>query len=136
MEDGAVETDNGAPEAAGTIVLLDDEPVIRRVVGRVLERQGYHVLTCGSAAEALALLDATPDVALLLADLTLAGGSSGAEVAAAARVKAPGLKVMFVTGHSAQTVADVTGGGQPLVLQKPFTPARLREAVATVLAGT
>ncbi|HEY8932357.1 MAG TPA: response regulator [Rariglobus sp.] len=84
-----------------TILLVEDEDALRTLAGAVLERQGYHVLTAGTAAEAIKRWDEhRAHVDLLLTDLIMPGGMSGDELADELVLRQPGLKVIFTSGYS------------------------------------
>ena len=69
------------PHGAETILLVEDEAMLRRLAGRGLARYGYTVLEAGSAEEALTMLDAhVQDVSLIVTDLTLPGSEPATEV--------------------------------------------------------
>jgi len=84
-----------------TILLVEDEDALRTLAGAVLERQGYHVLTASSAAEAIKRWDERrARVDLLLTDLIMPGGMSGDQLADELTRRQPGLKVIFTSGYS------------------------------------
>jgi len=127
-----------APETAepaagsGTILLVEDQAEVRQFIALVLESYGYRVLTASGAEEALAHLGSeTPD--LLLTDLIMPK-TNGRALAALSRAVQPNLKVMFMSGHSADTL---TAHGDSLLnasfLQKPFTPQTLATRVRQIL---
>src|SRR5581483_10471278 len=114
---------SGTSLGTETILLVDDEPLVRNVARRVLERAGHRVLEAAGAQEA-------EDVArrykgsidLLLTDVVLAGGHGG-EVGERLRALRPGLKVLFMSGYTGNIIADrrMLDPGT-LLLEKPFTP--------------
>jgi len=139
------EADEGAAVAAtperpaaerrggGTILLVEDERLVRDVAARVLERQGYRVLAAGSGARALELLRRHA-VDLLLTDVVMPG-TDGCDLARLARAERPGLRVLFVSGYSDDELARRgLGDGEAAVLHKPFTPEELGERVAEAMA--
>jgi CheY-like chemotaxis protein len=83
-----------------SILLVEDEFLIRLTLAEGLAEEGFDVIEAESGAEALTLLRAHPEVALLLTDLQLRGGLSGGELARAARQAAPDLPVIFMSGRS------------------------------------
>ncbi len=123
------------PEPGGeTILLVDDDPGVRRLTERILVAAGHPVLTAADGVEALALLAAHPaPVHLLLTDLILPrmGGTEIARRVAEAR---PGTRILLMSGYPADIVAGagVLPAGTNLV-EKPFTPAELTAAVREVL---
>ncbi|MEJ8856112.1 PAS-domain containing protein [Variovorax robiniae] len=117
-----------APEAAGRrglALLVDDDAQVRRVVRRTLLDMGYAVLEADSGVEALALLQQTSDIALLLSDVAMPGGVDGREVAATARQLHLAQAVVLMSGNAA---GDRAVAGVPWLV-KPFTPAQLADAI-------
>lgn len=114
-----------APERR-TILVVEDEPLVRRLVQRVLTRAGYEVLVAEGPDEAIALASEHP-IDLLLTDLTMPSGG-GRRVAAELRAQHPELPVLYMTGFS----PNVEGLEAP-VLFKPFQPEKLLHALDKLL---
>jgi CheY-like chemotaxis protein len=131
---GATEVE--APVASRTILVVEDEADVRRVVRRQLETLGHRVLVAEAATEALLLLQGpgAPDV--LIADVVLASGMDGIELARRARELRPGLPVIFISGYTAVAEAQrrMRETGAQL-LSKPFNTAQLDRAVRTACAA-
>lgn len=104
-----------------TILCVDDEPLVRMVAVDMLEELGYTVLEADDAPSAMKLLDARPDIDLLVTDVGLPNGMNGRQLADAARARRPELRVLFVTGYAENAVLN-HGHLQDgmLVLTKPF----------------
>jgi CheY-like chemotaxis protein len=118
-----------------TVLAVDDEPDIREVVRRVLSRRGYTVLLAGDAGEALRLAgEHSEQIRLLLTDVRMPDGS-GAALAARLRRLVPDLPVLFMSGLLADEVLTEDAVPGATVVEKPFTPSVLTEAVQTALAG-
>jgi CheY-like chemotaxis protein len=112
-----------------TILVVEDDEVVRGLVRKALTQLGTRVLVAGSADEALAAAAGT-HIDLLLTDVGLPG-ASGTELATALRAAQPALRVIYMTGwqeHNA--LVDVPDG---LLLSKPFDLAELERAVAGAL---
>jgi CheY-like chemotaxis protein len=116
------------------VLLVEDEDGVRRVARRTLELHGYQVLEAVDGAQAVELARTTPSIGLLLTDVMMPG-MRGPEVAAAVHAVAPGLPVLYMSGH-AEDVARV-GLVDPSIqfLAKPFAPNRLADKVREVLAA-
>jgi two-component system, cell cycle sensor histidine kinase and response regulator CckA len=112
------------------VLVVDDEDGVRLLAHRILEMRGMTVLAAGDAGEAERVADAHPGrIDLLLTDLLLPS-SGGRELAERLRARRPGLRVVYMSGLSAEGAAE-----QGLVdasaafVQKPFKPASLHAAV-------
>jgi CheY-like chemotaxis protein len=115
------------------VLVVEDEPGVRRLCVKGLERLGYRTLGAGDGPEALGVLTSSARIDLLLTDVVMPGGMSGAELAKAARRLRPALKVLFMSAYlpssfDAQTRAQV----QPL-LSKPFSSADLARFVSQAI---
>ena len=111
-----------APVATGeTVLVVDDEPTVRAVVVEVLAELGYAALEAADGAGGLALLSSDARIDLLVTDVGLPGGMNGRQLADAARVARPDLKVLFITGY-AETALSGEGklGPGMALLTKPF----------------
>jgi PAS domain S-box-containing protein len=120
--------------ATGTILIVDDEPVVRNSLRRALSRIGYQVLEAGDGPSALAALQAAdPPVDLVILDLVLPGG--GAAIYELMTAVRPGLKVLVSSGYTPDAEA-MRGLGDRVqgFLPKPYEIAELRAAVAKALA--
>ena len=130
--------DPSAPEATHedstgqgeTILLIDDEPIVRMLMVEVLEELGYIVVEAQDGPSGLKALESESRIDLLITDVGLPGGMNGRQVADAARVRRPGLKVLFVTGY-AENAAIGNGLLAPgmQVITKPFAMAALADKV-------
>ena len=119
-----------------TVLVVDDEPTIRQMARRILERDGYHIIEAVNGAEGVKLLAQGTPIDLLMADLEMPE-LVGEEMARQCRAARPDLKVLYVSG-----VIDRLLDQRPTLwegeafLDKPFTGESLRQAVALLLYGT
>ncbi|NEX60981.1 hybrid sensor histidine kinase/response regulator [Noviherbaspirillum galbum] len=104
-----------------TVLLIEDEQALRNIIEDVLRDAGYLVLTAQDGTTGLQILNSDVRIDLLVSDVGLPGGLNGRQVADAARVRRPSLKVLFITGY-ADTAAVGNGRLAPGmdVLTKPF----------------
>ncbi|MBK6422748.1 MAG: PAS domain S-box protein [Gemmatimonadetes bacterium] len=125
-----------APERPGTetVLLVEDEAAVRRLALVALERRGYRVLPAASAAEAMALATGHQGrLDLLLTDVVMPD-MGGRQLAEALKARRPGLKVLFMSGYTDDTVLrDGLASPDQLFLQKPFSVAALGRRVREVL---
>jgi two-component system, cell cycle sensor histidine kinase and response regulator CckA len=115
-----------------TVLVVEDEDVVRGLVHQVLESGGYEVLVAADGAEALRLAHRR-NIDLLLTDMTMPG-LGGEEVASRLRADLPRLKVIYMSGYADSGL--LSAGALPdgaAFLEKPFTFAALTEAVGALL---
>jgi len=113
--------------------VVEDDPRVSRATVDALEELGYRPLACAGGAEALEMLDAHPEIDLILTDVMMPE-MTGTELAAEVRRRRPRVPVLFVTGYVGEAGdADELIGGE--LLRKPFTVAALAHAVETALGG-
>ena len=133
----APEPSSGAAAGAGgdeTVLVVEDDPRVRRLACRALESRGYRVLEAGSGDEALAVADAhAGPLHLVMSDGVLPEGG-GREVVEALARRRPGLRALLMSGYPADALpgGDADLRGIPL-LEKPFTVDRLAAAVRSAL---
>jgi CheY-like chemotaxis protein len=124
----------GSISGSATILLVEDEADVRRVVRRMLAAGGYTVLEADGPRQALTLFEQQRDcIDLLLTDVTMPE-MNGSELSARIAQQKPGLKTLFMSGFA----AGVIGGGGILpegvnFLEKPFAPDTLLARVTRIL---
>jgi signal transduction histidine kinase/CheY-like chemotaxis protein len=114
-----------------TIILVEDETLVREITARVLGRAGYNVLEAGDGEEAIQLVRRhNGHIDLVITDVVMAR-MGGLELARRVAKEQPGLPILLMSGYSAEEMPenDLTIG----FLQKPFTPRELLQKVATLL---
>ncbi len=119
-----------------TVLVIDDEAVIRMLIVDVLEGAGYNAIEAPDGAAGLKVLQSDARVDLLITDVGLPGGMNGRQVADAGRVLRPGLKVLFITGYAENAV--VTNGHLDpgmQVITKPFAIDALGEKIRQMIDG-
>src|ERR1017187_163 len=116
-----------------TVLLVEDEAAVRNLVRAVLERKGYVVLVAPNGAAALDLVDKhTGVIHFLLTDIVMPG-MSGRDLAAAVRARRPSIKVIFMSGYTADVPTDLGTEGGPVFLPKPFNEYALTSKLREVL---
>jgi len=133
--DAAAPAPAPAPRAGSeTVLLVEDEPEVRRLVEKLLRMQGYSVLACAGPAEAIAAAkSASGRLDLLLTDVILPG-MNGRELARVLSDVQPGLKVLYMSGYTdaAITQQGILDPGTAF-LSKPFNPDALARKVREAL---
>jgi signal transduction histidine kinase/ActR/RegA family two-component response regulator/HAMP domain-containing protein len=129
-----------APDAAvrggqETILVVEDEPLLRDMAHLILQDCGYRVLEAGSGAEAWQVWERNPGgIDLVLTDVVMPGGMSGMELAVKLLAGAPRLKIVFTSGYNVEeTSTDFFRRGGAVFLQKPYTRPTLAKAVRDCL---
>ena len=130
----AAETPDDEVGHGETVLVIDDEDTIRLLIGVVLREAGYRVLEAGDGPAGLRILQSDAAIDLLISDVGLPGGLNGRQVADAARVARPELKVLFATGYAENAALGngyLATGMQ--VITKPFPMATLLARVREIL---
>jgi PAS domain S-box-containing protein len=135
-EEQSVEKELSQPVEAGTVLLVEDEEVVRRIASHVLKQQGYQLLEAANGQEALELaISNHGKFDLLLTDLRMPE-MSGQEIAQFLTSLYPHVKVVFMTGAIEDDIFNQDDGAtSPICLQKPWTPDTLSLAVRQALDG-
>ena len=118
-----------------TVLVVEDEPVVRAVILEMLGEQGYRTLEAVEGKAALQILRSNQRIDLLVTDVGLPG-MNGRQLADQAREMRPGLKVLFITGY-AESVAMADGFLQPgmEMITKPFDLGNLSRRVRAMVSG-
>jgi CheY-like chemotaxis protein len=117
-----------------TILLVEDEPGVRRLVRRMLVERGYRVLEAACGEEALAVYEQQrAPVDLVLTDIVMPS-MGGNELAALLLARRPSLSVLFMTGYSEEAINDRGMASHAVpVLKKPFLAEALDRKVRELL---
>jgi CheY-like chemotaxis protein len=115
-----------------TILLVEDEPLLRELAHSVLADAGYKVIDAEQGAEAFDVWkNHESEIDLLVTDMVLPGGVTGRELALQLLERKPQLKVIYTTGYSAELL---DAQGEPVnFLQKPYPPEMLTQTVRMCL---
>ncbi len=123
-------------ETARTVLVVDDEPVVRMLILDVLEELGYGAVEAGDGPSGLKALQTSQKIDLLITDVGLPGGMNGRQLADAARLLKPDLRVLFITGYAEN--AAVGNGRMDVgmeVMSKPFAMDALASKLNGMLSG-
>jgi len=118
----------------GTILLVEDEPMVRTVAERALTRHGYKVLTANNGEEALEIIDRGDEIALLISDVVMPV-MDGPTMVREARKTRPELPILFMSGYAEEQLRKSIDIANVAFLPKPFSVQELAEAVRKVLSG-
>ncbi len=114
-------------EAAGTVLLVEDNADVAEVGAGYLRQLGYRVRSVANAQAALAALRLDAEVDLVFSDILMPGGMNGLDLAHEIAVRFPGIPVLLTTGYSASAQDAVRQG--LVVLQKPYDLDSLRRSI-------
>ncbi|MBR0868848.1 response regulator [Bradyrhizobium tropiciagri] len=118
-----------------SILVVEDDPLVRNYVSAQLEQLGYHTMVTANGPEALAAIDKGFVCDLLFTDVIMSGGMNGRQVADAVTAKLPSVRVLFTSGYTEDAIfhhgrldPDVT------LLPKPYRKSDLARMIRQVLA--
>jgi two-component system cell cycle sensor histidine kinase/response regulator CckA len=116
----------------GTVLLVEDEPMVRTVAERALTRHGYTVITAENGEEALEILDRGEEFVLLISDVVMPG-MDGPTMVVEARKSRPDLPILFMSGYAEEQLRKSIDLDHVAFLPKPFSVQELAEAARRVL---
>jgi signal transduction histidine kinase/CheY-like chemotaxis protein len=123
--------DTPLPRGRGTVLFVEDDPLVHEAVARALREAGFEVLSAHDGEQAAALLDGGVRPAVVFSDIVMPGGISGIDLAAIVRQRHPAVPVVLATGYTERQPA--IPGVQ--VLAKPYPLERLVSLLAAATAG-
>ena len=121
-------------EVNATILIVDDEKLVRNCGADILTDAGFEVLEAGNAADALAALDTHHEVRLLFSDLDMPGGMGGLELARLVHERWPDIGLLLTSAYQTDEARRHSGSGD-VVISKPWTPSRLVQNVRELLSA-
>jgi signal transduction histidine kinase/CheY-like chemotaxis protein len=119
---------------AGTVLLVEDDDMVRVFAATQLRSLGYRVVEASDGRQALSLLETGAPIDLLFTDIVMPGDLGGRALAEAARALRPGLPILFTSGYTDGKLANADGG-HPLgpLLSKPYRRAELAQRIGEAL---
>ncbi|HWU93347.1 MAG TPA: response regulator [Sphingomicrobium sp.] len=140
-EDAAAAKSRKAPKekadelwGSGTVLLVEDEPMVRAVAERALTRHGYQVITADNGEDALEVLARNEPVDLLISDVVMPG-MDGPTMVELARKTRPELKILFMSGYAEEQLRNSLDVDNVSFLPKPFSVQELAEAAKRTMAA-
>jgi CheY-like chemotaxis protein len=131
-----IDVETVQPGGGETVLLVDDEATVRMLVKEVLQERGYRILEAEDGNSGLELLRSNRRIDLLVTDVGLPGGLNGRQLADAAILLRPDLKILFITGYAENAVL---GEGQLKpgmhIMIKPFSLEVLGKRISEITAG-
>ncbi len=118
-----------------TVLVVDDEPAVRLIMQKMLEKLGHRVLTAENGVQGFAVWQQhAREVTVLVTDVTMPGGMSGLDLSQKVRELCPDLPVVFVSGYNAELFEQSSALGEAQIfLPKPFEAADVQRALDQVL---
>lgn len=128
----------GSAEARGgngSILLVEDDELVRQSISNKLTSLGYAVMTAGSAHEAIETLKRTPDFDLVFSDVVMPGAMSGADLVREVRRRWPGMHVLLTSGYTESTVlGKIDMPPDVRLLSKPYSNAELATTIRSAIS--
>jgi two-component system cell cycle sensor histidine kinase/response regulator CckA len=118
----------------GTVLLVEDEPMVRAVAERALTRHGYTVITANNGEEALDVLARGEEIALLISDVVMPA-MDGPTMVTEARKTRPELPILFMSGYAEEQLRKSIDIDNVAFLPKPFSVQELAEAARRAIAA-
>jgi signal transduction histidine kinase/CheY-like chemotaxis protein len=117
-----------------SILVVEDEPVVRELVCEILRQHQYTVFEAGTGGQALQAWDEqNGKIDLLMTDMMMPEGMTGKELAAQLRSRKPDLKVLYTSGYSPEAIGREYGKGDTAFLPKPYLPPQMLQLVRQCL---
>jgi signal transduction histidine kinase/CheY-like chemotaxis protein len=126
----------GGEHGDESILIVEDDALVREYVVTQVSRFGYHALTARNATEALAIIDGDERIDLLFTDVIIPGGMNGRQLATEALKRRPGLKVLYTSGYTENAIVHhgrLDAG--VLLLPKPYLSSDLARMIRAALAS-
>jgi two-component system cell cycle sensor histidine kinase/response regulator CckA len=122
------------PRGSATVLIVDDDDGLRNFMSRILERNGYQIMTADSAEQALTVFDDFPgSIDLLVSDVVM-GAMSGRELATTLQAKDTALSVLLVSGTANRSIIAELNPEASDFLAKPFQPSQLIDKVHEMMS--
>jgi len=128
------ENDESSATREEVILVVEDDPRVRKTATSILRRDGYTVIEAGNAGEALQAVDRLPRIDLLFTDIVLANSINGSELAHQVLCRRPNTRILLTSGHAEQApaVENMIAAGVDL-LPKPYHRNELTSRVRELL---
>lgn len=115
-----------------SVLVVEDEVLIRMDIADFLEHQGFEVLEAGDADEAIGILQSNQSIRLVITDVDMPGTMDGLKLAAAIRKRWPPVRLVVMSGHRIVDIADLPDGS--VFFAKPFQNSQMLKSMRQLLA--
>jgi DNA-binding NtrC family response regulator len=116
-----------------SVLVVEDETIIRLNVVDELEDAGYEVFEAANADDAIAILAITPRIRLLFTDIDMPGTMDGLKLAAAVRERWPPVKIIVTSGHRTVEITDMPDGS--VFFSKPYAHLAVLQSMRALLSN-
>jgi CheY-like chemotaxis protein len=114
-----------------TVLVVEDEPLVREMIVEELIDQGFEVFDAGTAEAGLTILQSGRPVDVLFTDIRLPGHMDGWYLAKVAREQLAGLRVIYATGYTVERSQQLPGS---VFVTKPYRPSVIADTIRTILS--
>lgn len=116
-----------------TVLVVEDEPLLRMDIADQLQDLGFKVLEAANAKEAVLMLAANADIRVMFTDVDMPGGMDGLMLAATVRDRWPPIKIIVTSGLRHVRMSDMPDGSR--FFGKPYKASDIADAVHTLVAA-
>jgi CheY-like chemotaxis protein len=109
------------------VLIVEDEPLIRRGTVKIMEDADFEVIEAASADEAIRMLECRSDILVVFTDIHTPGSMDGLKLAHAVRNRWPPIKIIVTLGRDLMTKQDLPDGGR--FFAKPYDPIAITDAL-------
>lgn len=117
-----------------TVIVVEDETLVRLDIVMSLENEGFTVLEASNADDAIAILNAHPEIRLMFTDIDMPGSMDGLKLAAAVRDRWPPVKIIVASGH--RQLSDELLPVEGRFFSKPYDHTRVISTMREMLAAS
>lgn len=115
-----------------TVLIVEDEPLIRMDSGDQLGDRGFQILEAANAAEAIVVLERHPQIRVLFTDIDMPGTMDGLGLVAAVTERWPSIKIIVTSGYRSVDPDELPMGSR--FLSKPYTSAAVADAMSSLIS--
>jgi CheY-like chemotaxis protein len=119
------------PSPGATILIVEDEPILRMMAVDLVENAGFQALEAANADEAMRILESRDDVRLIFTDVDMPGSMDGLRLAAYVRGRWPPIDIIITSGHCEVQAGQVPERGR--FFRKPYAPAEIIDVIREML---
>lgn len=123
----------GAAQPTSVVLVVEDEVLVRMLACDILTDGGFHCLEAVDAKEALALIEARPDIVVMFTDVDMPGEINGLGLAHLVAMRTQTVKILVTSGAASPQSGDLPAGAR--FLQKPYSPSSLLDVVTEMVTS-